>query len=100
MNWIELGGSRPMPNTPEAGGEPEHLQDQIVRLREQVEALLKEKVTPAVSAFAGRAEDAIHGATQTARNQADAIAGHVRERPLVSLLIAAAVGWLIGRAMR
>jgi ElaB/YqjD/DUF883 family membrane-anchored ribosome-binding protein len=89
-----------MTSAHEAGGEPENLQNQIVRLREQVEALLKEKITPAVSAFAGRAEDAIQDATQTARHQADAIAGHIKERPLVSILIAAAVGWAIGRAMR
>jgi ElaB/YqjD/DUF883 family membrane-anchored ribosome-binding protein len=89
-----------MASAPEAGDQPENIQDQIVRLRGQVEALLKEKVTPAVSAFAGRAEDAIQGATQTARHQADVVAGQVKEWPLVSLLIAAAVGWVIGRAMR
>jgi ElaB/YqjD/DUF883 family membrane-anchored ribosome-binding protein len=89
-----------MASAPEAGVEPENLQDQIVRLREQVEALVTETITPAVSAFAGRAEDAIQGASQTARHQADAIAGHVKEWPLVSVLIAAALGWIVGRATR
>jgi ElaB/YqjD/DUF883 family membrane-anchored ribosome-binding protein len=85
-----------MTNQGEAGGQPDNLQDEIARLRAQLEALLKEKVTPAVAAIAGRAEDA----AQSAREQADVLAGHIRERPLTAVLIAAAVGWLIGRAMR
>jgi ElaB/YqjD/DUF883 family membrane-anchored ribosome-binding protein len=89
-----------MTSTPEPGVQAETLQDQIVRLREQIEALLKEKVTPAVAAFAGRAEEALQGATASARDQADAVAGQVRQRPLTALMIAAALGWVIGRAMR
>jgi ElaB/YqjD/DUF883 family membrane-anchored ribosome-binding protein len=79
-----------------APSQPEDLQDQIARLRAQLDVLLKEKVTPAVAAVAGRAEEA----AQTARQQADVLAGHVRARPLTSILIAAAVGWVIGRATR
>jgi ElaB/YqjD/DUF883 family membrane-anchored ribosome-binding protein len=80
----------------EGGGQPEDLHDQIARLRARLDALLKEKVTPAVAAVAGRAEEAAH----TARQQAEMLAGHVRERPLTALLVAATVGWVIGCAMR
>jgi ElaB/YqjD/DUF883 family membrane-anchored ribosome-binding protein len=73
---------------------------QIARLREQVESLMKERVTPAVAEMAGRAEQAVYDATGAARDQAAAISSKVREQPLIALLVAAGVGYILGRAMR
>jgi ElaB/YqjD/DUF883 family membrane-anchored ribosome-binding protein len=73
---------------------------QIARLREQVEALMKDRITPAVADAAGRAENAMYGAAGAVRDQAEAVSGRVREQPLVAVLIAAAVGFVLGRAMR
>jgi ElaB/YqjD/DUF883 family membrane-anchored ribosome-binding protein len=84
----------------DAHGKIEDAQAQIVRLREQVEALMKERVTPAVAGFAGRAESAVHSASDVVRDQAHVVSGRVKEQPLTAILIAAAVGWIIGRAMR
>ena len=84
----------------ETHGKIEDAQAQIVRLREQVEALMKDRVTPAVSEFAGRAETAVHTASGAVRDQARAVSGQVKERPLIAIAIAAAAGWVIGRAMR
>ena len=78
----------------------EDAQAQIVRLREQVEALMKDRVTPAVAEFAGRAEAAVHNANGVVRDQARAVSGQVKQRPLIAIAIAAATGWIIGRAMR
>ncbi len=75
-------------------------QAQIARLRDQVEALMKDRVSPAVSDFAGRAEIAVHSASGVVRDQAQAVSGQVKEQPLIALLIAATVGWIIGRVMR
>jgi ElaB/YqjD/DUF883 family membrane-anchored ribosome-binding protein len=75
-------------------------QAQIVRLREQVEALMKDRVTPAVADFAGRTESAINTASNTVRDQAQAVSGRVKDQPLIAIMIAAAAGWLIGRVMR
>nr|WP_294527436.1 hypothetical protein [uncultured Rhodopila sp.] len=75
-------------------------QAQIARLRDQVEALMKDRVSPAVSDFAGRAETAMHSASGVVRDQAQAVSGQVKEQPLIALLIAATVGWIIGRVMR
>ncbi len=75
-------------------------QAQIVRLREQVEALMKDRVTPAVAEYAGRAEDAYHSASGVMRDQAKMVSGRVKDQPLVAIMIAAAAGWLIGRVMR
>jgi ElaB/YqjD/DUF883 family membrane-anchored ribosome-binding protein len=73
---------------------------QIARLREQVEALMKDRVTPAVADAAGRAESAVYTAAGAVRDQADAVSGRVREQPLLAVLIAAAAGYVLGRATR
>jgi ElaB/YqjD/DUF883 family membrane-anchored ribosome-binding protein len=75
-------------------------QAQIARLRDQVEALMKDRVSPAMSEFAGRAESAVHTASGAVRDQAQVVSGHVKEQPLIALLVAATVGWIIGRVMR
>jgi ElaB/YqjD/DUF883 family membrane-anchored ribosome-binding protein len=73
---------------------------QIARLREQVEALMKDRVTPAVADAAGRAESAVYTAAGAVRDQADAVSGRVREQPLLAVLIAAAAGYVLGRVTR
>jgi ElaB/YqjD/DUF883 family membrane-anchored ribosome-binding protein len=84
----------------DARGKMDDAQAQIVRLREQVEALMKDRVTPAVADFAGRAETAVHTASDAMRDQAHAVSGRVKDQPLVAIMIAAGAGWLIGRMMR
>ncbi len=69
--------------------------EQIAKLREQVEVLMRERVTPALADVAGRAETAM-GAV---RDQADAVSGQVRDRPLIAVAVAVGVGFLIGRLM-
>jgi ElaB/YqjD/DUF883 family membrane-anchored ribosome-binding protein len=86
--------------TKDAQGKMEDAQTQIARLREQVEALMKDRVTPAVAEFAGRAESAVHSASGAVRDQAQAVSGRVRDQPLIAIVIAAALGWIIGRVMR
>jgi ElaB/YqjD/DUF883 family membrane-anchored ribosome-binding protein len=86
--------------TSDAHGKLEDAQTQIARLREQVEALMKDRVTPAVAEFAGRAENAVHSASDVVRDQAQAMSGRVKDQPLIAIMIAAGVGWIIGRMMR
>jgi ElaB/YqjD/DUF883 family membrane-anchored ribosome-binding protein len=73
---------------------------QIARLRAQVEALMKDRVTPAVADAAGRAEAAMYGAADAVRGQAETVSGKVREQPLLAILIAAGVGYALGRVLR
>ena len=68
-------------------------QQQISQLREQVETLMRERVTPAVTDIAGRAETAV----RRGREQAEVVSGQVQERPLLAILIAAGIGYIIGR---
>jgi ElaB/YqjD/DUF883 family membrane-anchored ribosome-binding protein len=86
--------------TSEAHGKLDDAQAQLTRLREQVESLMKDRVTPAMADFAGRAESAMHNASGVVRDQAQVVSGRVRDQPLVAILIAATVGWVIGRTMR
>jgi ElaB/YqjD/DUF883 family membrane-anchored ribosome-binding protein len=73
---------------------------QIARLRAQVEALMKDRVTPAVADAAGRAEAAMYSAADAVRGQAETVSGKVREQPLLAILIAAGVGYALGRVLR
>jgi ElaB/YqjD/DUF883 family membrane-anchored ribosome-binding protein len=74
--------------------------EQIARLREQVEALMRDRVTPAVADAAGRAESAVYGAAGAVREQAEVMSSKVREQPLLAVLIAAGIGYVLGRATR
>lgn len=74
--------------------------DQIRQLRDQVDSLMRERVTPIISDAAGRASDAAHRARDMAEDQAEAFSGRVRDMPIASVLIAAAAGYLLGRFSR
>jgi len=78
----------------------EDAQTQIARLREQVESLMRDRITPAVAEAAGRAESAVYGAAGTVREQMENVSGRVRDRPLIAILIAAGVGYVLGRVTR
>jgi ElaB/YqjD/DUF883 family membrane-anchored ribosome-binding protein len=73
---------------------------QIARLREQVEALMRERLGPAVESVTERVEEAAHDAADSVRVRAEALAGLVREQPLTAVGIAAAIGFLLGRIGR
>lgn len=75
-------------------------QEQIAQLRAQVEQLMSERVTPALANAAGQVEDYARQARDMANDQAEQFSEKVREAPLVSVLIAAGVGYLIGRIAR
>jgi ElaB/YqjD/DUF883 family membrane-anchored ribosome-binding protein len=89
-----------MVHADEANAKIEDASAQIARLRAQVEALMKDRITPAIADAAGRAEDAVYGAAGVVRGQADALSDRVRAQPLMAILFAAGVGYLLGRAMR
>jgi ElaB/YqjD/DUF883 family membrane-anchored ribosome-binding protein len=73
---------------------------QIRQLRDQVDALMRERVSPMIADAAGRAQDAARHAQDIAHDQVENLSGRVRETPITSVLIAAAIGFLIGRIAR
>ena len=74
--------------------------EQLRQLRDQVEQLMAERVRPALADAAERAGEAAHRARDFTGEQAAVVSGHVRERPLTAILIAAGVGYLLGRVTR
>ena len=83
-------------NPRDASGQAEDAMAQIARLREQVETLLRDKIAPVVEDAAERAE----AASASVRARAAELAGAVRHQPLTAIFIAAAIGFLLGRASR
>ena len=75
-------------------------EEQIRQLRDQVETLMRERVTPIIADAAGRAQNAARQAQDMAHDQVEALSGRVRETPITSILVAAAVGFIIGRIAR
>lgn len=68
-------------------------QREINQLRAQVETLMRERVTPAVTDVAGHADTAI----RRGREQVEAVSGQVQERPMLAILVAMGIGYLLGR---
>ncbi len=75
-------------------------QAQITALRKQVNQLMGEHVTPALSDAADRAQNVAKQARDYTSDQADNVAEQVRGRPLVAIAIAGAVGYVLGRFVR
>ena len=87
---------QPMSEAKMAHARDEDAHAQIARLRAQVETLMKDRVGPALSDVADRAEHAM-GAV---RGQAEAVSGQIKEQPLLAVLAAAAIGFVLGRITR
>ena len=75
-------------------------QSEIAALREKVEALMAERVNPALSAVADQAGSLAQGAAETVRRQSDHLAGTVRAQPFVAVGAAALAGLAVGLLIR
>ncbi len=76
---------------------PPYLADthaEIAALRAKIESLMNERVTPAVSRAADKAEAAVHQATDTVCHQAERLSSAVREKPLTAIGLAALAGYV------
>lgn len=67
---------------------------EIAALRAKVEALMNDRVTPAVARVADKAEAAAHQATDTVREQTERLSAAIREKPLTAVGIAALAGYV------
>lgn len=74
--------------------------EQIAQLREQVQTLMAERVTPALANAAGQAEQYARQAKDIYDDQSEMLSERVRESPIVAILIATGVGYLLGRIAR
>ncbi len=74
--------------------------EQIAQLRDQVQSLMADRVTPALQNAAGQAQDYARHAKDVAVDQTEMLSEKVRDQPLVAILIAAGAGYLLGRIAR
>ena len=73
---------------------------EIQELREKVETLMQDKVTPALSALACEAQAAAQAATDKAKEQVSRLSEAVKEQPLAAIGIAAAAGFVLALLYR
>lgn len=73
---------------------------EIARLRDKVETLMTERVTPAVAQFASQAEDAAQAATDKVRENVDRLSDSIKAQPLTAVGVAALVGFLFAGLVR
>ena len=83
-----------MSDAPGPADELNDIYEQIARLREQLDALMKGHV----AAPAG--DGAVCCAVKAVQHHAEELVGHIREEPILALLIATGVGFVLGRALR
>jgi len=81
-------------------GYSEDAQAELESLRSKVDALMSERVTPALSAVAGQAEHAAHVARDSLRDGADRVSEQVRTQPILSLGVAAVAGFVLASLVR
>ena len=74
--------------------------EQIAQLRDQVNSLMSERVTPALANAADSAQKYMGQARDMYSDNTEALSERVRESPMVAILIATGVGYLIGRIAR
>ena len=74
--------------------------EQIAQLRDQVQQLMSERVAPALANAAGQAEAYARQAKDVYDDQTEVLSERVRESPLVAVLLATGVGYLLGRIAR
>jgi ElaB/YqjD/DUF883 family membrane-anchored ribosome-binding protein len=74
--------------------------EQLRNLRDQVNELMEERVSPLLSEAAGQADYAARRARRYTAEQADAVSDRVRDQPLIAIGVAAAVGYALGRLTR
>jgi uncharacterized protein YjbJ (UPF0337 family) len=75
----------------------EDMQGELSRLRGEVERLMRDRVSPALSEAADTAGDYAQRAKDVAVRQGEYAAGVVKENPLVTVGLVAAVAFLLGR---
>jgi len=73
---------------------------EIAHLREKVEMLMNERVTPALGAVADHAQTVVRNASSEFRQQTTRLSETVQQQPLTAIAIAAAAGFVFANLTR
>ena len=74
--------------------------EQIAQLRDQVQSLMNDRINPALASARDTATQYAQQARDIYDDQTEMLSERVRESPIVAILIAAGVGYLLGRIAR
>jgi ElaB/YqjD/DUF883 family membrane-anchored ribosome-binding protein len=70
---------------------------QAQRMQDEIEAMVRDTIAPTLAEIVAKAaSSAVYGSNQV-REYSDTVAGGVRSRPLISVLVAAVIGFIAGR---
>ncbi len=75
-------------------------ESRLGELRDQVETLMHDKVTPKLSAMADSAQQAATQARDSVRDSAANVSHRVQDRPLTAIALAGGIGFLLGMLFR
>lgn len=75
-------------------------QAEIAALRARVETLMNERVTPALSQAADRAEATMNTVRERLGERGEQVSERVREQPLLALALAALAGFVVAALFR
>ena len=74
--------------------------EQIAQLRDQVQSLMNDRVAPAISQAADTAQQYASQARDVYQDQSEALSERIRESPIVAILLATGLGYILGRVAR
>lgn len=74
--------------------------EQIAQLRDQVQSLMNDRVAPAISQAADTAQQYASQARDVYQDQSEALSERIRESPIVAIMLATGLGYILGRVAR
>ena len=81
-------------------GKTEDPKAHLRRLRQEVDALTADRVSPVVADLTARAQRTLNDTTTVVRDQTEVLSKRVRQNPFVAVAIGVAVGFLLSRIIR
>jgi ElaB/YqjD/DUF883 family membrane-anchored ribosome-binding protein len=83
-----------------SSGNTEDPKAHIRRLRQEVDELTADRVSPVVADLTARAQHTLDETTTAVRGQTQMLSERIRQRPFVAVAIGVAVGFLLSRMIR
>ncbi|CAI3944026.1 MULTISPECIES: hypothetical protein [Commensalibacter] len=75
-------------------------QEEIKSLKNQVEELLNDRVTPAIVQAADKADQVVHNTKEMTDHQIKHVSDKVQSKPLIAIVLSIVIGYLLGRVIR
>jgi ElaB/YqjD/DUF883 family membrane-anchored ribosome-binding protein len=81
-------------------GKTEDPKAHLRRLRQEVDALTADRISPAVADLTTRAQRTLADTTATVRDQTRVLSDQIRQNPFAAVAIGVAVGFVLSRIFR